>query len=154
LVGIQFQIRKGISQLKKSNVDLEDLVRRFCQKPPKGFEKFFRPAGSKPPPTTEEKSGEAKDGTKKEAPPPPSKGASPPLSKPPPGPGRPFDQWSFGSFGGGSGGAGSNKERDQWFMLAVFVTMAAIGAIALFEMGYKEITWKEFVNKYAVIPLI
>jgi len=149
----QFQIRKGISQLQKSNVDFESLFRRFCQKPPKGFEKFFRPAGSKPPPSAESKSADSKSQPKdapKEAPPPPSKGAPPPpLSKPPPGPGRPFDQWSFGSFGGSSG-SGPNKERDQWFMLAVLVTMAAIGAIAFFEMGYKEITWKDFVNKYAI----
>ncbi|XP_059476994.1 AFG3-like protein 2 isoform X2 [Neocloeon triangulifer] len=141
-------IRKGISQLQKSNVDFESLFRRFCQKPPKGFEKFFRPAGSKPP--SESKQSESKEQPKdapKEAPP-PSRGAMPPpLSKPPPGPGRPFDQWSFGSFGG-SGGGGPNKERDQWFMLAVFVTMAAIGAIAFFEMGYKEITWKDFVNNF------
>ncbi|CAB3362208.1 Hypothetical predicted protein [Cloeon dipterum] len=151
-----FQIKKGISQLQKSNVDFESLFRRFCQKPPKGFEKFFRPAGSKP--AASEDKPNVKDQpreAKKDAPPPPSKGAAPPpskgaapppISKPPPGPGRPFDQsWSFGSFGGGSG---PNKERDQWFMIAMFVTMAAIGAIAYFEMGYKEITWKDFVNNF------
>jgi hypothetical protein len=39
------------------------------------------------------------------------------------------------------------RERDQWLIVAVLVTLAALGAIAYFEMGYKEITWKEFVNK-------
>ncbi|KAF4520289.1 hypothetical protein B566_EDAN004348 [Ephemera danica] len=142
-----FQIRKGLSQLHKTKgIDFDAIFRRFCQKPPKGFEKYFRPAGSKPPPEPSSKT-QPKDAPPKESQAPPSKGAAgqtPPLTRPPPpGSAKQFDQWSFGSFGGGP-----SRERDQWLIVAVLVTLAALGAIAYFEMGYKEITWKEFVNNF------
>lgn len=71
--------------------------RLFCERPPKGFEKFFKPGSSKP----ATKSGkspvkEVKDAPKESKTPPPSKGASGPQ------PSKPYDNWSFGMFSGQS----------------------------------------------------
>lgn len=47
----------------------------------------------------------------------------------------------------GSGGKpfGEN-ERDKWFMLGTGAALAFLAAITLWEMGYKEIGWKDFVQ--------
>lgn len=72
----------------------------LCGKPPKGFEKYFKPGGAKElkeTPAREAKETKGKDGkteTSKEAPKVP-----PPTSKQP-GSSKPYDQWSFGLFGG------------------------------------------------------
>lgn len=73
--------------------------RLFCEKPPKGFEKYFKegkPAAKDAKPeeaakdAKEAKGGEAKPEQKA---PKPSLGAAPGAKKP-------YDQWSFGLFGG------------------------------------------------------
>lgn len=55
-----------------------------------------------------------------------------------------------GSSGGGTGrpigGEGGDKEKMLAF--GALAGVALISAIAYFEMGYKEITWKDFINKY------
>lgn len=130
---------------------LTDQLKWFSEKPPKGFEKYFEPDGKK---TSSKRS---KPGNEKEAknenqeennkspklpPPPPSKG---------PGQQKSYDQWSFGLFGGtgnrSSGGKpfGEN-EKDKFYILGALGTIATIGLIAYYEMGYKEIGWKEFVH--------
>nr|CAD7194965.1 unnamed protein product [Timema douglasi] len=131
----------------------------FCSKPPKGFEKFFQPGGNnKSPKSAEKVSKEAnKDAPKESQTPPPSKtNPGPAPSKPPGSTGKPFDQWSFGMFGGqsgrgsgsGSGKFGDNSERDKWIIIGMVGTIAFIGTFAFYEMGYKEIAWKEFVNNF------
>lgn len=73
----------------------------FCEKPPKGFEKYFRQGGAKdlkePVKEAKEVKGkEAKPEQPKEAPKPP-----PPSAPPSTSPGsKPYEQWSFGLFGG------------------------------------------------------
>lgn len=76
--------------------------RYFCEKPPKGFEKYFKPGGKDSPKDVKPAEKEGKD----------AKGKSEPKSEPPPqtrpsssssggsGGSKPYDQWSFGLFGG------------------------------------------------------
>ncbi|XP_071443573.1 mitochondrial inner membrane m-AAA protease component AFG3L2 [Hetaerina americana] len=123
--------------------------RLFCEKPPKGFEKFFKPGGKK----TGQNSEASKNGKKapKEEPS-PSKGET--AAPPPRMQQKPPEQWSFGMFGGPRGpGAGGAKgfgdsERDKWLIIGVVGTVALLGTIAYYEKGYKEIAWKEFVTNY------
>ncbi|XP_045464467.1 AFG3-like protein 2 [Harmonia axyridis] len=135
------------------NSVLNDL-RVLCEKPPKGFEKYFKPGGSKPEVKenkeikAKEKDGksESKDSKDTKVNPKPSTSSGSQSSKP-------YEQWGFGLFGGtgnrGSGGKpfGEN-ERDKWFMLGTATALAFLAAITLWEMGYKEIGWKEFVKTY------
>jgi AFG3 family protein len=74
--------------------------RLFCERPPKGFDKFFKPGGG----TQGKKSAkpsvkETKDAPKKPQIPPPSKGAAGPQPSKPSGASKPYDKWSFGMFG-------------------------------------------------------
>jgi AFG3 family protein len=48
----------------------------------------------------------------------------------------------FGGSGGKEGG-----EREKWIIIGLVGTVALLGTLAYYEMGYKEIAWKEFVNK-------
>lgn len=71
------------------------------------------------------------------------------------------NDWNFGMFnntsgkskGGSSGGSGrpiggnEGSDRDKWLMFGAVGTVAFFAAIAYFEMGYREIGWKEFLNK-------
>lgn len=128
--------------------------RMFCERPPKGFEKFFKPGGAKQTPKTDKVEKEVKC-------PPPKETSTPPSSKgtagQPPSPGsKPYDQWSFGMFGGQSRGSGSGSgkafgeggEREKWIIFGMVGTVALLGTLAFYEMGYTEIAWKEFVNTY------
>jgi len=113
-------------------------------KAPEGFEKYFKP-----------KSGAAKEAGKEGAakppppPPPPSRGAAPGRTGPQKDP-----MWSFKiNFGGGpgmKGKPGDGPQSDQARLI-----LYAIGGITglgllgfLYDVGYKEITWKEFSNSY------
>lgn len=135
---------------------LKNEWRLFCEKPPKGFEKYFKPGSKQSPPKNAkaETPKEAKDAKPKE-----QTGSGKPKTEPPPpsrgpsasGPARPYDQWSFGLFGGtGSRGSGGKpfgeSEKDKWYIIGALGTVAFLGALAYFEMGYKEIGWKEFVH--------
>jgi len=42
-------------------------------------------------------------------------------------------------FGGG--------DRERWILLGAIGAVVLVGSFAFFEMGYKEISWKEFVNR-------
>lgn len=132
---------------------LEQMQRQwtlFAEKPPKGFEKFFKPGGAKGPP----KSSSGKDGKPAEARQASSgKTAQPP--PPPPSSGRQnMSPWSFGAFGpntkGGSSGGGKPFEggdRDKWIVVGIISALGLFGAMSLFEVGNKEITWREFVYR-------
>lgn len=71
----------------------------FCEKPPKGFEKYFKPGGAKELNTAPKEGKEVKG---KDVKPEQPKEAPKPIPPPPStGPGsKPYDQWSFGLFGG------------------------------------------------------
>ncbi|XP_046411445.1 AFG3-like protein 2 isoform X1 [Neodiprion fabricii] len=132
--------------------------RLFCEKPPKGFEKFYRrktggTSESELKPEKEAQKSSAKDAkaAQKSRPPQESKPPPPPPSgdqKPPIG-----SQWSFKLFGeksqSGSGGKipqSSNKDP-----LMIFCGVGAFllfGYFAYSQMGYKEITWRDFLNSY------
>lgn len=139
---------------------LKNEWRIFCEKPPKGFEKYFKPGSKKPSSSAAKPETSPKDAKPKE-----QAGSEKPKAEPPP-PSRtpgstntagqqkpPYDQWSFGLFGGtGSRGSGGkpfgDSEKDRWYILGALGTVAVLGALAYFEMGYKEIGWKEFVHAY------
>lgn len=132
--------------------------RSFCERPPKGFEKFFKPGGGTQATKSEKPSvKKSKDVPKESQIPPPSKGAAGPQPSKPSGSSKPYDKWSFGMFGsqsrsGGSGGKafgdGGERERDMWIIIGLVGTVTLLGTLAYYEMGYKEIAWKEFVNNY------
>lgn len=120
--------------------------RMFCDKPPKGFEKYFNPSsGSKPPDKKlqDNKSPEADKNKNNDLKP---KGTT---------------DWHLGMFGqnpkqknrtSGGGGpgrpiGGDGNDREKWLLLGAAAAVALIGSFAFFEMGYKEIGWKEFVNR-------
>lgn len=149
----RIDLRRGWMLLQGSSSPfLKSVLRQFrlyCQKPPKGFEKYFKPGGAKKEPPKNE-SG-VKEG-KQEAPPSskPSTGQS---SRP--GPSRPGDQWPFGVFGGGPrAGPGGGKpfgeggEKEKWILFGALGVVGVVGVLAYYEMGYTEIAWKEFVNNY------
>ncbi|XP_063851531.1 AFG3-like protein 2 [Scylla paramamosain] len=127
---------------------------QLCQKPPRGFEKYFRGAAGK---QGAPGKGGRKDGGQGDAgppPPPPSKVPHPP----PTGPKDPFSMNLFGSGpktgGGGSGGRGGPKplgeggERERWVALATLAAVGLLGVAAYYQMSYREITWKEFSKNY------
>ena len=70
--------------------------------------------------------------------------------------------WNFGMFsnnsksgGGGGGGGGSGRplgegsggDREKWILFGAIASIALLGSITMFSVGYKEISWKEFVNR-------
>ncbi|XP_044733109.1 AFG3-like protein 2 [Chrysoperla carnea] len=133
----------------------------FCEKPPKGFEKYFKPrTGAKELKDDKAKPSDAvKDGKKaedaKRTTEPPKPIPPPPLGRTPGQTNKPYDQWSFGLFGGpgGRGGPGGGKsfgdnDRDKWLMFGAVGALSILGMFAYMEMNYKEIGWKEFVHSY------
>lgn len=71
----------------------------FCEKPPKGFEKYFKPGGAKE--LKEPAAKEAKEAKGKDAKPEPQKEPSKSApSSTQSGGSKPYEQWSFGLFGG------------------------------------------------------
>lgn len=96
------QLKRNLAILRKipdapSLEKVLDQWRQFCQKPPKGFEKYFKPGGAgrkevaeKPESGSKESKQDGSSAPKQAPSPQSSKSAS--GSKP--------DQWSFGVFGG------------------------------------------------------
>ncbi|CAG9112479.1 AFG3-like protein 2 [Plutella xylostella] len=113
----------------------------FCKKPPKGFEKYFQPNPSQ------------KDAKK------PDKDESPAPSKSPSPPSKPTssqDKWNMNMFnpagsGGGKGGgrgAFGGEGQEKWMMFGAMGVMTLLASIAYFELRYKEISWRDFLNLY------
>ncbi|KAK4877435.1 hypothetical protein RN001_009941 [Aquatica leii] len=149
--------------VKLRNVDNKNLSyfrtaltewRLFCERPPKGFEKYFQKDGKKTSVKEGKEEGvkdvkEAKAGEGKTEPkiPPPPASRSTSSSKP-------YDNWSFGLFGGtgtrGSGGKPpfGDSEKDKWYIFGAAGAIALLAALGFWEMGYKEIGWKEFVHNF------
>lgn len=135
---------------------LLEQVQYFCKKPPKGFEKYFEEGKSvdkKRSDSETSKSKESKSSVGKE-----TSSSTSSTNK---------SDWSFGMFtnsskgsqenrgtGGGGGrpiGEGSGGDREKWILFGGLSAVALLASIAFFEMGYKEISWKEFVNKYVLL---
>lgn len=130
---------------------LIEQVEYFSSKIPKGFEKYYE-EGRKQKPTTDEiesKSTETKTPSAKS-----SRPSTPKENK---------SDWSFGMFtntnknsggsggsGGGSGrplGDGTGGDREKWILFGAITSIALLGSLTFFSVGYKEISWKEFVNR-------
>ncbi|XP_055626508.1 AFG3-like protein 2 [Toxorhynchites rutilus septentrionalis] len=153
------QIIRSLNYLQSSKSKLwsEFLYRiqLFCEKPPKGFEKYYKPGGTKkPPPASEAKDAKPAENAK------PTAAAGSGSSK---SPQPPKNDWNLGMFGpqpargsgGSSGGGGAGRpiggeggDKEKMLVFGAIAGVALISAIAYFEMGYKEIAWKEFVNNY------
>ncbi|KAL7733120.1 hypothetical protein ACLKA6_004643 [Drosophila palustris] len=144
-------------------------VQLLCKKPPKGFEKYFEAGGKSAPPkgTAEKKST---NGNKSS-----SSSSSSNKTKPAASAAKPStaseskSDWNFGMFsnssrgpagrgpttpGGRPLGEGGGGDRERWILLGAIGAVVLIGSFAFFEMGYKEISWKEFVNSYLTKGLV
>ncbi|XP_015122143.1 AFG3-like protein 2 [Diachasma alloeum] len=139
-----------LSVLERS---LQQQWRLLSEKVPKGFEKFFKPGGAKEPPkSAEQASKEAKSAQGEQ------KTTTPPLKRPPLRPSQtPVDQFLSGLFSssskGSGGGPGGGKpfegnDRDKWIIGGIIGAVGVIGAMTFFDVGSKEITWREFVYSY------
>lgn len=165
------EISRKYSFLQRLNHDIQRVSRNhtidtllsewrvLSEKLPKGFEKYFKdkPAAAE----KETSSGSGGDASKSA----PSPSTSNKESKVAESKG---NDWSFGmrfnaksssggsgrsSGGGGGGNSGKpiggeeNSDKEKWMLFGAVSALAIAGAIVYFEVGYKEIGWKEFVNK-------
>ncbi|XP_065081157.1 AFG3-like protein 2 [Ochlerotatus camptorhynchus] len=153
------QLIRSLSYLQSSkNKVWNEFLHRiqlFCEKPPKGFEKYYKPGSANKGAAGEEQEAKA------------VKEAKPASSTPKDTSGQqqpPKNDWNLGMFGpqpsrgkgsgssssGGSGRpiGGEGGEKEKMLVFGALAGVALISAIAYFEMGYKEIAWKEFVNNY------
>lgn len=119
---------------------------------PKGFDKYFKPPKSSSSSSENEEIKSDKAETPKKA---PSASKSTSDSKPPP-------DWNFGMFGpqhgpksnssGSKGGrpigGEQNPDQNKMLLYGGLGITAFIIALTFFELGYKEISWKDFINKY------
>ncbi|KAK9499956.1 hypothetical protein O3M35_002889 [Rhynocoris fuscipes] len=145
-----WNIRRSPNASNLTSTLLEEW-RLFCENPPKGFEKYFKNK------KTNDSAQLAKDGDKK-AEPIPSKSSTSPSKEAEPTPSsqqqkQSTQQWSFGMFGGTRGGAPGGKqlgdgEKEKWLLFGLVGIVGVVGLLAFYEMGYKEITWKEFINNF------
>ncbi|XP_037828708.1 AFG3-like protein 2 [Lucilia sericata] len=135
---------------------LLEQISYFCKKPPKGFEKYFEQgkSGAKPTASTAGESAATDKKSSGETP------ATKSTATPPQQPAK--NDWNFGMFantnkqqgGGGRGGQGrplgegGEGNREKWLVFGAVGAVALLGSFAFFEMGYKEISWKEFVTNY------
>ncbi|XKL69629.1 hypothetical protein PGB90_007398 [Kerria lacca] len=145
LIYVTRHLRTDISKFKeitrkKYFIPFQNVIyqwKLFCQNPPKGFDKFFKPGKDKPVKPAE--NIPTNENVEK--------------SKPPQRPITKEYNWSFGMFtsksGGGSGKSfGNDNNRDKLTMYVVGGAVVCITIYAIYEMSYKEITWKEFINNY------
>lgn len=114
----------------------------FCKKPPKGFEKYFEPKTSQKQSKTSEKDDSS---SPSKSTPPPSKPAS---SQDP--------KWNMNLFnpagktgpGGGGRGGYEGGDKEKWMMFGALGVMTLLGSLAYFELRYREISWRDFLNLY------
>lgn len=129
--------------------------RVISEKLPKGFEKYFQSKDKSPASGDASKSTDAPNSSQNKSAK-PSESDKSEASK--------DNDWSFGMFSptntksgrssGSGGGSGSGKplggeggDKEKWLMFGAVSALAIAGAIVYFEVGYKEIGLKEFVNK-------
>lgn len=133
---------------------LESIWRQFCSNPPKGFEKYYKSGGA---------AGKKADSPDAKA----AENPKPESSEPAAAPSRSSSEskpktstnsdWNFGMFGqtasnksSGSGrpiGSSEGNDKEKWLLIGALTGVAIIGGLAFMEMGYREIGWKEFVNR-------
>lgn len=54
----------------------------------------------------------------------------------------------------GSGGKPfGDGDKEKWYIFGATGAIALLATLAFWEMGYKEIGWKEFVHKYDIFNL-
>lgn len=157
----RFSVQKLQRKFPEFEKFLSEFRVYFTDKPPKGFEKYFKPKnGDKTAKPPEGKGGDKKanasgEAKKPQVEPPSTAGGTgttrPPGSGGPPRP--PGDPWSSFLGGGGPrlGGAGGKgptggEGGDKMIFMAVVGTIALLGTFTYYEMSYSEITWKDFVN--------
>lgn len=151
-------LRQYNANIPKNNSTFRNAIinewRLFCEKPPKGFEKYFKEGNKSAPKDAKSGAKDAKETQGKEVKP---EQKEPPSTRPslsgPSGEKKPYDQWSFGLFGGtGSRGSGGkpfgNNDQNKWYVLGIAATIAFLATLTFFEVGYKEIAWKDFVYNY------
>lgn len=51
-------------------------------------------------------------------------------------------------FRGSGGKPFGDGDRDKWYILGAGAAIALLATVTMWEMGYKEISWKEFVHSY------
>lgn len=152
------QLQRDLALFRSFNGSfaLESIWQQFCSNPPKGFEKYYKSGGG-----AAGKKGESQDDAKA------ADNPKPEVSDPPPPPSRSSSEskpktstnsdWNFGMFGqtgsnksSGSSGTpigGEGNDKEKWLLIGALSVVALIGGLAFMEMGYKEIGWKEFVNR-------
>ena len=123
---------------------------------PKGFDKFF-----KPPKSTQSASSDQQTNEKSSEKPSESS-SKPPTSKPSSSASnKSTPDWNLGMFsptpskGSQNQGQGrpippgneQNPDQNKMIFYAAMGFIALIGALMYFELGYKEISWKDFINK-------
>ncbi|XP_050541480.1 AFG3-like protein 2 [Daktulosphaira vitifoliae] len=125
-----FAIQRHLTLLSRRQVlpSLSSVIHQWtnlCQKPPTGFEKYY------------DKSDKNKDGKK----------SSSSSGRPKPSLDNEFRK-RLNRISQGSGGSSGDSERDKWILYGVAGTITLISLYAFYNMSYKEITWKDFVNNY------
>lgn len=131
---------------------LVEQIRHFCKKPPKGFEKYFEEGKSAKPAAASEAGAAGKQAAPKTAE--NTSSAQKPAQQK-------SNEWNFGMFnntgkqqsgGGGKGGQGrpigegGDGNREKMVIFGAIAAVGIIASLAFFEMGYKEISWKDFVT--------
>ncbi|KAI5644801.1 peptidase family m41 domain-containing protein [Phthorimaea operculella] len=110
----------------------------LCKKPPKGFEKYFEPPTSKKQSKTEDKPDDT---------PAPSRSS-------PSKPSSSQDKWNMNMFSPAGGRGSGNRppyegqDREKWMMFGAVGVVTLLGSIAYFQLRYREISWRDFVNLY------
>lgn len=112
----------------------------FCkEKEPEGFEKFFRPKSTGQKDKNQDSKKDAKEST--DSPPSKARESSPPPPPPQQSKGFSYEKnWEF-KFGG----KGGENNYLNWALLAAVGTLSVM---AMNQMRYKEITWREFINNF------
>lgn len=139
-------------------------IQLLCKKPPKGFEKYFEAGGKSSQPKGSAAEGKPSSGSNKSASEKPSTSSSAPSKQAKSAPESKSD-WNFGMFSNSTRGpsgrsgntpggrplseGGGGGDRERWILLGAIGAVVLVGSFAFFEMGYKEISWKEFVNRFA-----
>uniref|UniRef100_A0A2M4BE63 Putative aaa+-type atpase n=1 Tax=Anopheles marajoara TaxID=58244 RepID=A0A2M4BE63_9DIPT len=163
------QIVRSLSYLQSRHSrtwnELLARIQLFCEKPPKGFEKYYKPPGSKQA-SAAAAGKESPDSGAKQSDPSSSSSGTPSgsSSSSRDASASQKSDWNLGMFspqpargkGGSSGGGGSGRpiggsedgDKEKMLIFGALAGIALISAIAYFEMGYKEIAWREFVNNY------
>lgn len=145
-----FSLCKNLSEFARSRgIPSVDKIwqewRVFCEKPPHGFEKYFKEK-------QKQANVEGKAAKEPKEAPSAAQEAQPKTYQKPAGSSKPSSQqWSFGMFGGTRGTGPKplgDSEKEKWFLFGLVGVVGLIAAIAYYEMGFKEIAWKEFVNNY------